>query len=87
MRQEYTKGKVESWRSCCLLSHLLQLRHHLLDAQISSVARRLLHLSQPLTELLVFVVEDGPGAEAVCDFLPAQGHLESFDKGCCKPIK
>lgn len=87
MRQEYTKGKLESWRSCCLPSHLLQLLHHLLDARISSVAHLLLHLGQPLTELFVFVVEDGPGTEAVCDFLPAQGHLGSFDKGCCKPMK
>lgn len=55
--------------------YLLQFLHHFLDAQISAVAHLVLHLSQPITELFVLVVEDGPGIEAVCDFLPAQGYL------------
>lgn len=58
-----------------ILLHLLQFLHHFLDAQISAAAHLVLHLSQPITELFVLVVEDGPGIEAVCDFLSAQGHL------------
>lgn len=57
------------------ISYLLQLLHHFLDAQIAAVAHFVFHLSQPITELFILVIEDGPGIEAVCDFLPAQGHL------------
>lgn len=55
--------------------YLLQLLHHLLDAQLAAAAHLVLHLRQPVAELLVLVVEDGPGVEAVSDLLPPQGHL------------
>lgn len=58
-----------------LLLYLLQLLHHFFNAQVSSVAHLVLHLGQPITELFVFVIEDGPRVEAICDFLLAQGHL------------
>lgn len=58
-----------------LILYLLQFFHHFLDAQVSTVAHLVLHLRQPITELFVLVIEDGPGIEAVCDFLPVQGHL------------
>lgn len=60
-------------RECSL--YLFQLLHHFPDAQISVMAHLVLHLGQPVTELFVFVIEDGPGVEAVGNFLPAQGHL------------
>lgn len=34
-----------------------------------------LHLRQPLTQLLVLLIEDDPGVQAVCDLLFTQGHL------------
>lgn len=63
-------------RSCVVFSpYLLQFLHHLLDAQLAAAAHLVLHLSQPVAELLVLVVEDGPGVEAVGDLLSSQGHL------------
>lgn len=55
--------------------YLLQFLHHFLDAQISAAAHLVLHLSQPVAELFVLIVEDGPGIETVCYFLSSQGHL------------
>ena len=55
--------------------YLLELLHHVLDAEVPAVGHLVLHLGQPVAELLVLVVEDDPGAEAVGDLLPAQGHL------------
>lgn len=55
--------------------YLLQFLHHLFDAQISAGAHFVLHLSQPITELLVLVVEDCPGVETVCNFLPTRRYL------------
>lgn len=56
--------------------YLLQLLHHLLNAQVNVVVHLVLHLRQPITELLVLVVEDSPGAQTVGNFLLSRRHLE-----------
>lgn len=61
-------------------SYLLQFLHHLLNAQISCVVDLLLHLSQPITKLLVLVIENGPSIKTVSDFLFAQRNLERVKK-------
>ena len=57
-------------------AYLLELLHHLLDAHLPVVVEHLaLHARQPVTQLLVLVVEEGPGVQAVRDLLPARRHL------------
>lgn len=51
--------------------YLLQFLHHFLDAQICAMAHLVLHLSQPITELFVFVIKNGPCIEAISYFLSA----------------
>lgn len=58
-------------------AYLLQFLHHFLDAQISAVTHFVLHVSQPVAELFVFVTEDGPSIETIGDLLLARGHLGS----------
>lgn len=75
------------WRKAIiLLLYLLQLLHHFFKAQVSAVAHLVLHLGQPIAELFVLVIEDGPRVEAICDFLFARGHLGRGRKNAGKVI-
>lgn len=60
-----------------LCFHLLEFLHHLLDVEVGVVRHLVLHLRQPLAQLLVLLVEDDPSVQAVRDLLFAQGHLNT----------
>lgn len=56
-------------------SYLLELLHHLLDVEVRVVRDLVLHLRQPLAQLLVLLVEDDPRVQTICDLLFTQRHL------------
>lgn len=56
-------------------SYLLEFLHHFLDVEVGVVRHLVLHLHQPLAQLLVLLVEDDPGIETICDLLFTQRHL------------
>lgn len=57
-------------------THLLEFLHHLLDVQVGVVRHLVLHLCEPLAQLLVLLVEDDPGVQTIRDLLLAQRHLK-----------
>lgn len=57
--------------------YLLQLLHHLLDAELGTVRHLVLHLRKPLTQLLVLLIEDDPRIQPVSDLLFTQRDLHT----------
>lgn len=57
-------------------SYLLEFLHHLLDVEVGAVHHLILHLRQPLAQLLVLLIEDDPSVQSICDLLFTQRHLK-----------
>lgn len=58
--------------------YLFKLLHHFLNAKVfASVCHLLFHLRQPITKLLVFIIEDDPGIQSISYFLFAKWHLNT----------
>lgn len=54
------------------LVYLLQLLHHLFNAELSAVCHLVLHLRQPFTQLSVLLIEDDPRIQSVSNLLFTQ---------------
>ncbi len=67
------------WCDHGVSGHLLEFLHHLLDVQVWVVSHFVLHLREPLTQLLVLLIEDDPGVKTICDLLLTQRHLRHRD--------
>lgn len=64
-----------------LSNHLAQLFDHLFDADVPILRDLALHLCEPLTQLLVLLIEHRPLVQLLTHLLSAQGKLRGTETG------
>lgn len=64
-----------------LSNHLAQLFDHLFDADVPILRDLALHLREPLTQLLVLLIEHRPLVQLLAHLLSAQGKLRGTETG------
>lgn len=64
-----------------LSNHLAQLFDHLFDADVPILRDLALHLREPLTQLLVLLIEHCPLVQLLAHLLSAQGKLRGTGTG------